>query len=72
MECIPPPGALDGSRPPFPLFSFCRVYAERAGRSQTLSFVAALKTGDRPRQHNSMPQFRDRQTRERIAMMGDH
>ena len=69
---VPPPGALDGSRPPFPLFNFAAFMQNGPDVARTLSFSAALKTGDRPRQHNSMPQFRDRQTRERIAMMEDH
>jgi hypothetical protein len=54
--------------------SLCSVFAAFMQNgpdvARTLSFSAALKTGDRPRQHNSMPQFRDRQTREWIAMMG--
>jgi hypothetical protein len=55
--------------------SLCSVFAAFMQNgpdvARTLSFSAALKTGDRPRQHNSMPQFRDRQTRAgRIAMMG--
>jgi hypothetical protein len=71
-DCVPLLARLMGLVP----HSLCSVFAAFMQNgpdvARTLSFSAALKTGDRPRQHNSMPQFRDRQTRERIAMMEDH
>ena len=53
------------------LFSvFAAFMPIRSDAARTLSFFAVLKTGERSAAKNSMPQFRDRQTRAAIAMMG--